>query len=288
VNTAARLAAISIASSAFLAALNIFLGWRGGSTSVTAAGIEFAGDVLTSSIVLFGTMLATKPADENHPYGHGRIETLAGLLVGMILLLTGVLIGLRSLRNVTLIQRAPEEYTMWPLAVAVLVKSVLSATKFHFGRRVRSAALVADAWNDAVDILSGMAAMGALALALSDPTRFLAADHYGGFAVGLIVIYTGLRVTRDASLELIDTMPDPALIDQIRTAAREVEGVWDIEKIRGRKTGFQYHIDLHLEVDPTLSVQQAHVVAGRVRHRVRELLPAVADVLVHIEPGRSS
>jgi cation diffusion facilitator family transporter len=130
-----------------------------------------------------------------------------------------------------------------------------------------------------------MAAMAALMLTFSDPVRFLAADHYGGFAVGLVVIYTGLRVVRDASLELMDTMPPPHILDEIRRTALSIEEVWTVEKLFARKTGLRYHVDLHLQVDPEMTVAASHEVAGRVRHHLRENLPAVADVLIHIEPG---
>lgn len=279
------LAAISIVASAALAVINIAIGWVGRSTSVTAAGVEFVGDVFASGVVLFGTMLAARPADEDHPYGHGRIEILSALLVGFVLAAGGAGICVRSLQKVADIHQPPAGYTMWPLALAVVVKSLLATAKFRVGRRTGSGALVADAWNDSVDILSAMAAMGALLLTFSDPARFLAADHYGGFAVGLVVIYTALRVIRDASLELIDTMPPPALLDSIRAEALAVEEVWGVEKLYARKTGLRYHVDLHLQVDPHMTVADSHVAAGKVRSRLRDKLPAVADVLIHVEPG---
>lgn len=285
-NRVKQLAIFSIAASGLLSLINIAAGWRGGSTAATAAGVEFLGDVLASVVVLFGALLASRPADADHPYGHGRIETLAGLLVGLIVAAGGAGICIRSLAKIREVHPPPALYTMWTLCVAVVIKSVLATVKFHYGRHVRSASLVADAWNDAIDILSGMAALGAVALTLSDPARFLAADHYGGFAVGLLVIYTGIRVIRDSSLELIDTMPDPALMDQLRRHARTVEGVWGVEKVFARKTGLQYHVDLHLQVDPDLTVRSSHEIAATVRRTIRERLPTIADVLVHVEPGQ--
>ena len=118
-----------------------------------------------------------------------------------------------------------------------------------------------------------------------DSARFLAADHYAGFAVGIIVILTGVRVLRDASLELMDTMPADDMIARVRTAALEVPGVLGVDKSYARKTGFKYHVDLHIEVDPDLTVAASHVIGGRVRGRVRERLGWVADVLVHVEPA---
>jgi cation diffusion facilitator family transporter len=164
----------------------------------------------------------------------------------------------------------------------------MSSVKFRVGRRVRSSALIADAWNDAVDILSALAALVAVVLATYDPVRFLAADHYGGFVVGIVVVITGLRVLRDASLELVDTMPERELTGEIVKISRSVAGVQGIDKVFARKTGLQYHIDLHIEVDPTLTIAASHAIGGHVRATVKRELPWVADVLVHVEPSNAS
>ena len=160
----------------------------------------------------------------------------------------------------------------------------MSSVKFRVGRRLRSSALVADAWNDAVDILAALAALTAVALAAYDPVRFLAADHYGGFVVGIVVVVTGIRVVRDASLELVDTMPSPELTSEILQVASSVPGVRGIDKVFARKTGLQYHIDLHIEVNPALTVAASHAIAGHVRATLKRELVWVADVLVHVEP----
>jgi cation diffusion facilitator family transporter len=170
------------------------------------------------------------------------------------------------------------------LTVAIAVRSIMSAVKFRVGRRLKSASLVADGWNDTVDILAAATALTAVGLAMYDSDRFLAADHYGGFAVGVIVVLTAVRVLRDASLELMDTMPGEEMIARVRAAAIDVPGVLGVDKSYARKTGFRYHVDLHIEVDPDLTVAQSHAIAGRVRSRVREQLAWVADVLVHVEP----
>ena len=161
----------------------------------------------------------------------------------------------------------------------------MSTIKFRVGRRIQSSSLVADAWNDAVDILSATAALVALSLTLYDPSHFLAADHYGGFTVGLVVVLTGLRVMRDTSLDLMDTMPEENSLEQIREVAMSVPGVLGVEKCFARKTGLQHHVDLHLEVDPNLTVRESHDIATSARIRLCEQLPWIADVLVHIEPA---
>ncbi len=280
-----RVALASVLVSSLLASGNIITGLVAGSTSVVAIGFEFAGDVLASSVVLIAMFVASKPADANHPYGHGRFESVAALVVGLILMVGGVGICFRSLQNVGMLHEPPGIYAIWPLVAAIALRCVMSTIKFRIGRKIRSASLVGDAWNDAVDILSALAALVALALTLSNPARFLAADHYGGFAVGLIVIFIGLHVMRESSLELMDTMPEGEVVAEIKKVARRVTGVYDIEKCFARKAGLQYHIDLHLQVDPHLTVWESHMIAAQVRTYICEQLDWVADVLIHVEPA---
>lgn len=279
------MAVAGIAVSGLLAGINIVVGILAHSTSVVATGFEFAGDVLASSIVTIGMGVAARPADDDHPYGHGRVETLSAFVVGVILAIGGVAIGYHSLQAIGAQHAPPGLSAVAALAVAIALRTIMSSVKFRVGRRLRSSALIADAWNDAVDVLSALAALTAVGLATYDPVRFLAADHYGGFVVGVVVLLTGMRVLRDASLDLVDTMPSSELTEAVVEAARRVSGVRGIDKVLARKTGLQYHIDLHVEVDPTLTVAASHAIAGRVRAALKNDLPWVADVLIHIEPA---
>lgn len=279
-----RLAILSVVVSALLATSNVAVGLAAGSTSVVALGAEFAGDVLASCVVLVGLLFASRPPDANHPYGHGRLETVAGLLVGFILVAGGAGVCYRSIGEIGASHPPPGVAAIYVLVAAIAVRGVMSAAKFRVGRAIGSTSLTADAWNDAVDILSASAALTAVLLARFDPSRFLAADHYGGFAVGLVVIVSGLRVVRDASLDLADTMPDPEMMRRVVATAMSVPGVDKVEKHAARKTGLQYHLDLHIEVDPHMTVRASHTIAHDVKARVQAELPWVADVLVHVEP----
>lgn len=280
----ARIAIASMAVSGALAVAKLIVGWLAGSASVVADGVESAGDVLASSIVLLGLTVAARPPDKNHPYGHGRFETLTGLVTGLGLALVGAGIIWKSLQDIGLRHTPPAAYALFPVAASVLLKAVMAALKLRVGRRIRSSALVADAWNDTVDILSGSVALVAVGLALHDPERFLAADHYGGAAIGCIVILLGIRVVHETSLTLMDTMPDEEMMTSIRQSALKVPGALDVEKCYARKTGLRYHVDLHLEVDPEMTVRRSHAIAEQVRNRVKEDLAWVEDVLVHVEP----
>jgi len=283
--TARRITLAGIGVSALLAFGNIAIGLSERSTSVAAAGFEFAGDVLASTLVFVGMGVAARPADDNHPYGHGRVETLTAFVVGTILILAGVAICYQSMQAVGVTHAPPGQAAAFPLVAAIALRGAMSVVKFRIGRKLRSSALVADAWNDAVDIFSASAALTAVLLATYDPQRFLAADHYGGVIVGVVVVLTGIRVAREASLELVDSMPDVELTDQLARAARSVPGVLGVEKVLARKTGLQYHVDLHIEVEPTLTIADSHAIGGHVRSSLRRQLPWVADVMVHVEPA---
>jgi cation diffusion facilitator family transporter len=280
----ARVALLSMFASGCLAVAKVTIGLYAGSTAVVADGVESASDVLASGIVIFGLTLASRPADENHPYGHGRFETLTGLGLGVILAVTGLLICLRSAAALREVRPPPASFVVWPLIASILVKFWLSRLKFRTAARIRSAALRADAWNDSVDILSAFSALIAVGLTIYDPLRFHAADHYGGFVIGALVIFLGLRVVRETSLQLVDTMPDEETMRHIRQVAQTVPGALAVEKCFARKTGLKYHVDLHLEVDPELTVRESHEIATQVRYRIIQELRWVADVLVHVEP----
>jgi cation diffusion facilitator family transporter len=284
-DTGQRVALAGMAVSGGLAVLKILVGLSGHSTAVVADGLESASDVFASGFVLLGLTMAAKPADQKHPYGHGRIETLTGLLIGMVLTAGGVLISNGALQRIGEPHPPLAGYVVWPLLASLIAKSALATSKFHYGRKLKSDALVADAWNDAMDTISAISALIAVSLSLWNPARFADADRYGGFIVGLIVILAGARVVYDTATQLIDTMPGDDLVKQIRGAAANVEGVRGVEKCYARKTGLRYHVDLHLEVDPEMTVRQSHDIAHQVRLNILRNVDWVADVLVHVEPA---
>ena len=272
----------SIAISATLSSVKIVVGLAAHSVALVSDGFESAADILMSGLVLFGLWVAAKPADEDHPYGHGRFEILTGLAIGAVLAAAGAGISWRAIaeRND---QHTPEAFALWPLIGATILKAILWTVKMRIGKKSGSVALSADAWNDAVDMCSGIVALIAVALSVFVP-GMRSADHWGGFAVGLFVIFFGLRVVRETALQLMDTMPEGKRMDEIRRVALRVPGALGIEKCFARKTGLRYHVDLHLEVDPDLTVRASHDIATAVRLALRKDVDWVEDVLVHVEP----
>jgi cation diffusion facilitator family transporter len=283
-NLAKRVTAIGILVSALLASTKLLVGWLAHSTAVFADGLENTGDLLGSGLVLYALFVASKPPDKEHPYGHGRSETIAGLAVGFLLAASGLVICYESVRRLHTGTETPHLFAIWPMMASIVVKGGLSIGKFNYAKRLGSAALQADAWHDGIEIVSGVIALLAVTLTLYDPAHFAAADHWGGFLVGLIVLLTAFHVVRDTSQELMDAMPADERIEHIRRIALTVPGVLGVEKTYARKTGLQYHVELHLEVDPKMTVQDSHDLATATRFLIREKLDWVADVIVHIEP----
>jgi len=279
--TAARVALLGIVARAILAAIKISVGLAAHSVATVSDGVESAADVLSSGLVYLGLWVAAKPADEDNPYGHGRFETLIGLAVGVFLAVAGGWICFNSLNAH---QEVPAVFAVWALGLSIATKAVLATLKMRAGQAARSAALTADAWNDSVDILSGSVALMSVLLAVYDPEHLPNADRYGGSIIGLIVIFMGFRVVRETALLLMDTMPESGQMATLRAEALTVPGALGVDKCYARKTGLRYHVDLHLEVDPHLSVLESHEIARAVKHHLKNRLDWVADVLVHVEP----
>lgn len=278
-----QIALVSVSVGVILAIAKIWIGLHAGSASLVSDGLEAAGDVLSSGIVYAGLWLASKPPDYEHPYGHGRYETLAGLAVGAILLLAGIVIFWHGLRHLSE-RSAVESYALYPLAAAVILKTALSAVKFRTAKRIASTALEADAWHDITDLLSTTVAVVSIGFTLLNPLRFGAADHIGSMFIGIIVFFLAVQVVRRTVGQLLDTMPEAAKMRQIGDAAFTVPGALGIEKCFARRTGLKYHVDLHLEVDPEMTVRESHEIATEVKNSIKSRLPWVADVLVHVEP----
>lgn len=281
--TGQRIALVSILIGMALSAAKIVVGLKAGSTAVLSDGIEAGGDVLSSIMVYAGLWLASRPPDAEHPYGHGRYEALAGLGVGGLLLVTGCGIvwhGIRGHGSGMPLQ----PFALYPLAAAIIVKTGLAGVKLRVGRQIESDTLQADAWHDMTDLLSTFVALTAVGLTLADPERFAPADRVGAFVIGALIVFLSVQVVRRTVVSLLDTMPAPERMSEIRAAALSVRGARGVEKCFARRTGLKYHVDLHLEVDPDMTVRASHEIATDVRAAIKDRLHWVADVLVHVEP----
>lgn len=279
-----RLALISVIAGILLATAKLIVGYKAHSAAVFSDGLEASGDVLSSAFVFAGLLLASKPPDDEHPYGHGRYETLSSLAIGGILLLTSGAILWKGF-SAPHSEQPPQGFALYPLLAAIVVKVGLSAAKFRVGTNIESSGLQADAWHDLTDLFSTSIALVAVLLAVWNPARFQRADQYGAIAIGLLILLISARIVQRTVDSLLDTMPEKRKLNEIRNVALGVTGALGIEKCLARRTGLRYHVDLHLEVDPDMTVRESHDIARQVKFAIKETLPWVADVLVHVEPA---
>jgi cation diffusion facilitator family transporter len=266
-------------------------GLAGHSHALVADGMESLADVFSSLIVWRAVLVAGEPADREHPYGHGKAEAIAAAVVSTFLLLAALAIafnaGWRLCEPHLYEMRAPPRaFTLYILIGVVLVKELVFRYASRQASLAQSGAVKADAWHHRSDAITSLAAAIGITVCLAGGQRFVYADDAAALFAAGIIGWNGWLLLRPALDELMDAAPSPGLLAQIRATAAEVRGVQAVEKCRARKTGFQYFVDMHIEVDPQMTVQQGHEIAHQVKARVRQAVPSVNDVLVHVEPGR--
>ena len=277
-----RSSLVGIGFNLALAGFKCAAGILGHSFALVADGIESISDVVSSTVVYFGLKLAIKPPDEDHPYGHGKAEPIAAIIVSLALILAAVLIGIESIKRIQQPHALPLPYTLWVLLAVVTVKLLLSRYVIAVGQDLDSTAVKSDAWHHLSDaITSGFALIG-ISIALW--TRNPAADDWAALCASPVIIFNASRQVRLPFSELLDATPSPRIEGQVRSIAARVEGVLGLEKCQVRKMGFRYYVDLHVIVDGHITVRQGHEIAHAVESTVLHLAPQIARVLVHIEP----
>lgn len=275
---------MSISVNGGLALIKLLTGIIGNSYALIADAIESLGDIVSSLAVWGGLVIASKPADDNHPYGHGKAEPLATLIVAAMLLASAGLIATQAVREIITPHHAPAWYTLPVLLAVASIKEAVFRYEARAGRQIGSTAVLVDAWHHRSDALTSLAAAGGIAVALIGGPGYEPADDWAALVACLIVVANGLRFAREAVHELMDRTPPGRKPSEIRAVAAQVPGVCDIEKLFVRKMGPVFYVDLHVNVDEAMPVRQAHEIAHRVKDAVTQRWPEIADVLIHIEP----
>lgn len=264
--------------------LKLAIGFLGRSQALVADGLHSLSDLFSDVVVLVGLKLGRAPADRRHPFGHGRMETLASLAVGLALAGGAVLIALEALES---LRCDPLPDPTWLAPLAALVSLGLKEFLFRYTRRVarliNSSVLEANAWHHRSDALSSVAVLiGAGAAALNP--AWSRADAYAAVAVSALVLWAGIRVIWDALKELSDTAPAPEVLDNIIGCARGVEGVYDVHDVKVRVSGGRYLMELHVEVDGGIPVRQGHEIAKRVEKCLHDEIKLIQQVSIHVDP----
>jgi cation diffusion facilitator family transporter len=275
----------SIGLNLLLAVVKGAAGLLGNSYALIADAIESINDVFSSLLVYFGLKYASRPADENHPYGHGKIEPLITFLVVSILIGSAVFIGYQSIQHIMVPHKTPEFFTIYVLLGIILFKELSYQYVYKKGKDLESTSLKADAWHHRSDALTSVFALIGILIAIFMGPGYESADDWAALAASLLIIYNAYSIFRPALSEVMDEHVYDELIDKIRLSAKKVPGVLDTEKCFVRKTGMYYWIDLHAVVDGRISVNEGH----RISHQLKDYLlahyPEIKDVLIHIEPN---
>lgn len=275
---------LSILGNFFLALAKGFTGYFGNSYALIADAIESTTDVLSSALVLFGIKYSTKPADSNHPYGHGRAETLVTFAVVGFLVISATIIAYESIENIRTPHKTPEKFTLIVLAVIVIIKEVFYRIVSKKGTETNSSSLKADAWHHRSDALTSLMAFIGISIAIFMGPGYETADDWAALLASFFIVYNAYLIFRPALGEILDEHLYDDMIDDIRKVATTVEGVIDTEKCFVRKTGMTYLVDLHLTVDGNITVSEGHEIAHRLKDAIMEAIPEIADVLIHTEP----
>jgi len=280
-----RTTIIGIFTSIILAFVKAVAGVLGNSYALIADAIESTSDVFTSLIVLTGLKIAKRPADKTHPYGHGKAEPFAGILVAAALFMAAVVIIIQSIHEIITPHHAPAPFTLIVLVVVVIVKEFLFRFIIKVGDSVDSVAVKNDAWHHRSDAITSGAAFIGIAIALIGGKGYEEADDFAALCASFIIIYNSYRLFKPALYEIMDTAPSNEVIDKIIKIALLVDGVIAIDKCFARKMGFQYYIDMHVIVDGSITVYHGHEIAHTVKNKLLNSFENISDVLIHIEPA---
>jgi cation diffusion facilitator family transporter len=279
-----RAAMLGVLVNLGLAVLKIGAGVLGNSYALIADGIESTADILSSFVVMGGMHISSLPPDDEHPYGHGKAEPLAGVVVSTLLLLAAAWIALGSVREILTPHHAPAWFTLPVLALVVAAKELLSRYVLKVGEDLGSTAVRGDAWHHRSDALTSAAAFLGIVIALVGGEGFEPADDWAALVACAVITFNGVRLLRESVNDLMDSSVDPSLVDRIRRISSEVEGVVAIEKCRVRRIGLELSMDIHVTVDGSASVRRGHEIAHAVKDRLKASNSRIADVLVHVEP----
>ena len=275
---------IGIIASLFLAGIKIFTGIVGNSYALIADGIESLTDIFTSSIVLTGLYFAAKPADEDHPYGHGKAEPFAGIAVSFGIFIAAMVIVVQSVYEIITPHHAPAPFTLIVLVLVIITKEALFRFVIKVGTTVNSVAVKSDAWHHRSDAITSAAAFIGISIALIGDEGYESADDFAALFASVIIIINAYRIFKPALYELLDTAPPVQVIQKVKDAAIKVENVMGVDKCFVRKMGFDYFVDIHVLVDANLPVHKGHEIAHIVKDELMKEYSNISDVLVHIEP----
>lgn len=283
-----RWAQAGLITNALLVLVKLIAGIVGHANALVADAVESSADIFSSLIVWMGLSIAARPADEDHPYGHGKAEPLAAAVVSLMLLGAALGITIMAVREIRTPHLLPSPFTLFVAAGVIVVKEVLYRRVSRVGREVGGTAIVADAWHHRADAISSLAAFIGISIALIGGRGWEAADDWAALVAAGVVAVNGVRTLKPAISGLMDEAPDRSVKERVLQAAAEVDGVRSVENLNVRGSGLGFYVDVHVKADSTLSLEDAHEIAAKVKYAILGAVPSVVGVLVHMEPYKGN
>jgi len=283
--TGARVALLGLVINVAFASVKIVAGVVGHAYVLIADGIESALDVGGSIVIWGGLTVAARPPDRTHPYGHGKAEPIAALVVAICVLAAAIGLAIESVREILTPHHGPAPFTLGILVVVIVIKEILFRYVNRIGQDLESTAVQTDAWHHRSDALTSAAAFIGISVALIGGERWQSADDWAALFACAVIAANGIRLALPAFQEIMDTAPGGKIVRSILAVANSVAGVVEVEKCHARKMGLDYYVDLHIGVDGNISVHEGHEIAHRVKSAIQQSDSRIADVLVHIEPA---
>jgi len=284
--TAVKATYFSIISNAALALIKGIAGFFGNSYALTADAIESTTDIFSSCLVLFGIKYSNRPADENHPYGHGRAEPLITFVVVGFLITSATIIAYESISNIQTPHELPKPWTLIVLGIIILWKEYSFRLVLKRSKESNSSSLRADAWHHRSDAITSVAAFIGISVALILGKGYESADDWAALFAAGFILYNSYLIFRPALGEIMDEHLYDDLVDEIRKISFQVNGVVNTEKCFIRKAGMKYHVDLHAIVNSKITVREGHEISHLLKDTLRAEIPELGHVLIHIEPTR--
>src|SRR5690554_3199049 len=282
--TAIKTTYFSIIANTVLALIKALAGFFGNSHALIADAIESTTDIFASFLVLLGFKYAKRPADENHPYGHGKIEPLVTFGVVAFLVISATVIAYTSIQNLQTPQEVPKSWTLVVLGIIIIWKEISFQIVIKKSKETNSSSLKADAWHHRSDAITSIMAFIGISIALIFGEGFETADDWAALFASAFILYNSYLIFRPALGEIMDEHLYDDLLEEIRVESIKVKGVVGTEKCFIRKAGMKYHVDLHVIVDGEITVKEGHDIAHNLKDYLRREIPSLGHVLIHVEP----
>lgn len=282
--TAMRTAQLGMLVNALLAMVKLVAGLAGNAYALVADAVESAADIFSSLVVWGGLRIAAREADEDYPFGYGKAEPLAAAVVAVMLVGAAVGISFEAIEEIRTPHHTPAPFTLAVLVGVIVVKEGLFRKVLAVGHAVSSTAVKADAWHHRSDALTSLAAFVGISVALMGGEGWESADDWAALVAAMVIIVNAVRLLRPAIHDLMDRSPGAGLLERIAAAASATPDVRAVEKLKVRKAGLGYYVDIHVQAEPEMPLREAHILSGRVKTAIRSAIPEVQGVLVHMEP----